>query len=413
MAKGIFVCTILLIGTLAVSTLGFAQTTATLSGVVSDASGAVLPGAQVTVTNTGTGVKRAVTTDSAGRFTASQLAPGPYEVTATLSGFDTLRRDGITLAIGQEANLTLALKVGAVSEQVTVTAEAPIVNTSTSSVSGVVDEQRIEELPLNGRDFSQLPLVQTGVTAIRNGDATVSKGYGARISMGGSRPDQTAWLLDGTNIHSVSNFGTPGSAAGVMLGVEAVREFQVLTSNYSADLGGTSGGVVNMLTKSGTNKLHGSLFEFLRNSALDARNFFDLDKPAFKRNQFGGAVGGAIKKDKTFFFGNYEGLRQRQGVTTTATVPDSGVHQGLIPDPTAAGGFRQVTVAPEIRPYLALIPLPNGPAKGAGLGLLYASGNAPVDENYFAWITISRTSSRFSAVSRSTREMQPRPMRCL
>src|SRR6185295_10075945 len=137
--------------------------------------------------------------------------------------------------------------------------EAPLLNTSSSAVAGVVDEQRIEELPLNGRDFSQLPLVQPGVAAVRNGDVT-------RISMGGSRPDQTAWLLDGTNIHSPSNFGTPGSAAGVMLGVDAVREFQVLTSNYSAELGGTSGGVVNMVSKSGTNQFHGTVYEFLRNS---------------------------------------------------------------------------------------------------------------------------------------------------
>ena len=255
---------------------GRAQTTtAVLSGVVSDETSAVLPGAQVTVGNTATGVRRTVTTDSVGRFTASQLPPGSYEVTVTLTGFDTLIRQGITLTVGQEASLALSMRVGAVTEQVTVVGEAPLVNTSSSAVSGVVEEKRIEALPLNGRDFSQLPLVQPGVTAFRSGEETVSKGYGTRISMGGSRPDQTAWLLDGTSIHGISNFGTPGSAAGLMLGVDAVREFQVLTSNYSADLGGTSGGVVNMITKSGTNSFHGTLFEFLRNSSLDARNFYD------------------------------------------------------------------------------------------------------------------------------------------
>ena len=254
---------------LAVGSLGMAQTTATLSGVVTDASGAVLPGAQVTVTNVETGLRRSVTSDAAGRFVASQLAPGSYEVSAIQTGFDTLVRQGITLAIGQEANLTLAMKVGSVTEEVTVTGEAPLVNTSSSAVTGVVDERRIEELPLNGRDFSQLPLVQAGVTAFRSGETTVSKGYGTRVSMGGSRPDQTAWLLDGTNIHGISNFGTPGSAAGLMLGVDAVREFQVLTSNYSAEIGGTSGGVINMISKSGTNSLHGSMFEYLRNSKLE------------------------------------------------------------------------------------------------------------------------------------------------
>jgi hypothetical protein len=247
-------------------------TTATLSGTVTDESGAVLPGAQITVTNTATGVRRSVTTDSAGRFVASQLPSGPYEVTATLTGFETLLRRGITLAVGQEPSLNPAMKVGAVSEQVEVTADAPLVDTNSSAVAGLVEEKRIEELPLNGRDFSQLPLVQPGVSAVRNGDVTVSKGYGARIVMGGSRPDQTAWLLDGTNIKSTSNFGTPGSAAGIMLGVDAVREFQVLTSNYSAEFGGTSGGVVNMVSKSGSNRLHGTAYEYLRNSVLDARD---------------------------------------------------------------------------------------------------------------------------------------------
>ena len=352
---------------------GRAQTTtAVLSGVVSDETSAVLPGAQVTVGNTATGVRRTVTTDSVGRFTASQLPPGPYEVTVTLAGFDTLVRQGITLTVGQEASLALSMRVGAVTEQVTVVGEAPLVNTSSSAVSGVVEEKRIEALPLNGRDFSQLPLVQPGVTAFRSGEETVSKGYGTRISMGGSRPDQTAWLLDGTSIHGISNFGTPGSAAGLMLGVDAVREFQVLTSNYSADLGGTSGGVVNMITKSGTNSFHGTLFEFLRNSSLDARNFYDQQDtpndprlPPFKRNQFGGSIGGPILRDKTFFFGTFEGVRKREEVTQTATVPSLAVHQ-------------TENVAASVRPYLDLWPL------GDGAGNLSQEAPSPASEDYFA-----------------------------
>lgn len=362
------------------------MTTATLSGMVTDETAAVLPGAQVTVVNRETGNRRAVTTDAEGRFVLSQLAPGPYEVTATISGFDTLRRIGITLAIGQEATVKLVMKVGTMTQQVEVTGEAPLVNATSSSVSGVVEEKRIEELPLNGRDFSQLPLIQPGVSAIRNGDVTVSKGYGTRISMGGSRPDQTAWLLDGTNIHNLSNFGTPASSAGVMLGVDAVREFQVLTSNYSAELGGTSGGVVNMVSKSGTNQFHGTAYEYLRNSDLDARNFFDQQKPAFKRNQFGGSLGGPIRKDKAFFFANYEGLRQRQGVTFNPVVPDASVHQGLFPD--GRGGLQPVQVSSVIRPYLDLWPLPNGgnllDKNGftTGLGTLFATASSPVTENF-------------------------------
>lgn len=363
-------------------------TTATIAGVVTDETGAVLPGTHVVVKNSDTGLQRGATTDEKGAFLVSELPPGPYEVTVSQTGFETLIRRGITLVVGQRADLPLAMKVGSVAEQVTVTEEAPLVNTSTSTVSGVVEEKRIEELPLNGRDFSQLPLVQPGVAAIRNGDVTVSKGYGARVSMGGSRPDQTAWLLDGTNVRSLTNFGTPGSAAGVMLGVDAVREFQVLTSNYSAEFGGTSGGVINMVSKSGTNQIHGTLYEYLRNSDLDARNFFDIpDKQPFKRNQFGGSLGGAIRKDKAFFFGNYEGLRQRLGLTNAATVPDANAHLGLVPD--GKGGLQQLPVAASVRPYLDLWPLPNlgnivdKNGFTTGIGNLYAPANSSVTEDFF------------------------------
>ena len=270
-------------------------------------------------------------TDDAGRFLVSQLPPGPYEVTAVAPGLSTLVQGGITLEVGQEVNLTLKLTPGVVSDQVTVTAEASQVNTSTSSVAGVVNEGKILELPLNGRDFSQLPLIEPGVSASRNVSASTTMGYGMKISMAGSRPDVTGWLLDGTNIKGITNFGTPAAVSGVMMGVDAVQEFQVLISNYSAEFGGSSGGLVNMVTKSGTNQIHGSAYEYLRNSDLDARNFFDVQKPAFKRNQFGASIGGPIKKDDTFFFLNYEGLIQRQDVTTVSVVPDANAHSCLIP----------------------------------------------------------------------------------
>jgi carboxypeptidase family protein/TonB-dependent receptor-like protein len=381
---------------------GIAQTTtATLSGVLSDETGAVLPGAHVVVMNTDTGVQRTASTDEKGLFQLADLPPGPYKVTVSLAGFETLVRDGITLAVGQRADLKLAMKVGAVTERVTVTEEAPVVNTSNSSVSGVVEEKRIQELPLNGRDFSQLPMVEAGVFAMRNSDSSnPGKGYGMHISMGGSRANQTLWLLDGSNINTGTAFGTPGSAAGVMLGVDAVQEFQVLTSGYGAEMGGTSGGVINMISKSGTNNLHGSLFEFLRNSDLDARNFFDVERPPFKRNQFGGSLGGAIKKDKTFFFGNYEGLRQRLGVTIVDTVPDVNVHNGLIPAP--GGGLQQVAVAPEIVPYLALWPMPNGPELGGGLASLSLSPSSPVTENFFVVRVDHHISDNQSLFSRFT-----------
>ena len=362
-------------------------TTATISGVVTDESGGVLPGAQTTVENVETGVRRAVTTNARGLYLVPQLPPGLYQITVAMPGFETLVRTGITLTVGQQANLNLVMTVGAITQQVTVTGEAPLVNTTGSEVSGVVEERRILDLPLNGRDFTQLALVQPGILSLRNTDSIAQKGFGTRLSMAGSRPDQTAWLLDGTNIKSMSNFGTPGSASSLMLGVDAVREFQVLTSNYSAEFGGTSGGVINLVTKSGTNEFHGTAFAFHRNDNLDARDFFDIpDKPEFKRNQFGGSLGGPIKKDRTFVFGNYEGLRERLGLTNVAVVPDENARRGLIPD--GKGGLEQLVVSPAVRPYLDLWPKPNGgnildkSGNLSGLATLFAPASNSTNQDY-------------------------------
>lgn len=368
---GVLVC-----GISALSPAMAQTTTGAFLGTVTDSSGGVLAGAQVTASNGETGMKRSATTGADGKFVISQLPPDSYSITVTMTGFATLVRGGMTLTVGQQANLSLALQVGAVSQQVTITEEVPIVETTQSAVSGVVEEKRITDLPLNGRDFTQLALVEPSVVSVRNAaSGNVSAGFGTRVSVAGSRPDQTGWLLDGVNIRGTSQFGTPGSAGGGVMGVEAVREFQVLTTNYSPEFGGTSGGVINMVTKSGTNQLHGSAYEFLRNSDLDARNFFDVQKPSFKRNQFGGSLGGPIRKDKTFFFGNYEGLRQPLGLTSNAIVPDANAHLGLVP---VRGGLQQVTIAPSIAPILNLWPLPNGGAVGgvnSGFGTLLTPGN--------------------------------------
>ncbi len=349
-------------------------TTATLAGVVTDESGGGIPGTEVTVTNTDTGVKRSATADAVGRYRVSQLSPGPYEAAASVAGFETAVRRGITLQVGQEVNLGFTLKIGNVTEKVEVTSEAPLVDTSSSSVAGVVEQKRITELPLNGRDFSQLALVQPGVFSLRSTASSSQKGFGTRISMAGTRPEQTAWLLDGSNIRSFSNFGTPGNAAGVLLGVDAVREFQVLTSNYGAEFGG-SGGIISMVTKSGTNELHGTAYEFVRNDNLDARNFFDKKKPQLTRNQFGGSLGGPIRRDKTFIFGNYEGLRQVKGNTGTAFVPDANAHRGILPD-------GPVQIASSIRGFLDAYPLPNGPNIGGGIGQYIAQKRATTRDDY-------------------------------
>ena len=278
---------------------------------------------------------------------------------AELTGFRTAVRRGIVLTVGVESVVDLTLSIGAVSEQVEVTSEAPMVDTTSSTVSGLVADQQVKDLPLNGRSFESLIFLQSGTSGFLRGDKSAEAGNGTKMTVSGSRIDSNSFLLDGANMSDQSNM-TPGSAAGVLMGVDILREFRVLTSNYSAEYGRVSGGIINAVTKSGTNSLHGDVFEYLRNSALDARSFFDQEKPAFRRNQFGATLGGRIKKDRTFFFVSYEGLRQGLGVTQLSFVPSLEAHAGFLRDPST-GLLRSAPVNPAVRPYLDLYPLPNGP----------------------------------------------------
>src|SRR3984893_13690995 len=286
---------------------------ATLSGVISDATGAGIPNAGISIRNLTTGVIREVKTDSDGYYTAPNLLPGAYEITVTANGFATIVQKGITLAVGATPVLNLSMRVGQISDRVEVTSAPPNVELSSSTISGNIDSTTVRELPLNGRDWTTLATLQAGVDTVpvqqpNQGTAPKgNRGYGNQMTISGKPPQQNNYRLDGISINDYSN-GAPGSVAGLNLGVDAISEFSVLTSNYSAEYGRTSGGVINAITKSGTNQFHGGIFEFLRNSALDARNFFDgTSVPPFKRNQFGGFAGGPIKKDKTFIFGSYEG----------------------------------------------------------------------------------------------------------
>src|SRR4030095_15103569 len=225
-------------------------------------------------------------------------------------GFRPLIRRGVQLALGDALNVDLALEVGPVETAVRVPADPPRINLSNGSVSGLVDDRQIRDLPLNGRSFQQLALLQPGVTSALAAGSDVVGGRTPKISINGARPEQNSFLLDGTDINNVYN-KTPGSVAGVLLGVEAVLEFQLLTNAYSAEFGKAAGGVVNAVTRSGTNQLHGSAFAFRRDSSMDAKNYFDpKDKtiPPFSRNQFGGTIGGPVRADRTFFFCAYEGL---------------------------------------------------------------------------------------------------------
>ena len=251
-------------------TPGWAQTTGTISGLVRDVTGAVIPGASVTARNVETGITRTVSTEEQGRYQLPNLSVGRYEVQALLSGFQTAVRSGIVLTVGEQAVVNFTLQVGQVAEKVEVTEEAPLVETTGSSVGGLVDTAQIVNLPLNGRSFDELAQLQPAVAVSQfAGEGSIQSGYTTKISIRGARPEQNSFLLDGTDVMGPTN-QIPGSVGGQSFGVDAVREFRVETSTYSAQYGRAAGGVINVITKSGTNELHGTAFEFLRNDNLDA-----------------------------------------------------------------------------------------------------------------------------------------------
>jgi hypothetical protein len=339
---------------------------ATLSGSVTDKSGAAVPQAEVSIKNAATGVQTPITANSEGFYSAPNLLPGPYQVTASAPGFSSILRTGIVLTVGDHQQLDFALEVGQVSQTVQVTGDLSNVQLQSSTLDHLVSDSTVVELPLNGRDWTQLAALQPGVVAITTqeplgGSASrSSRGNGAQMSISGTRPQLNNYRLDGISVVDFAG-GAPGSALGIALGVDAIAEFSVLTSNSSAEYGRTAGGVINAITKSGTNAFHGDAYEFVRNSALDARNYFDvneLPKPAFSRNQFGGAVGGPIQKEKMFFFGDYEGFRQSLAVTNINIVPSPDARNGVIHN--ADGTTTTLTVDPLVKPFLATFyPLPN------------------------------------------------------
>jgi outer membrane receptor protein involved in Fe transport len=354
------------------------STTAVVSGEVTDPSGAKVAGAKVTATHIQTNISRSVNTDEDGRFLISELAPGNYEITIEQTGFNKELRRGIVLTVGRDAVVNSTLKVGSITEQVEVSGDAPAVNTTTSEVSALVNERTIKELPLNGRDLFQLATLQIGVVNVGSLTDTqqINSGTGSvKMSINGARITYNNFMLDGSSVNEMQN-STPGSVTGGFTGVDSVQEFQLLTNNYSAEFGGAGGGIINMISKAGTNDIHGTAFEFLRNSALDARNFFDRTPPAFKRNQFGGSIGVPIRKNRTFIFGAYEGFRQRLAQTNTFFVPDANARNGILPT-------GPITVAPAMRPYIDLYPLPNAGDAGGGLGVFTRGDSGRIDEDYF------------------------------
>ena len=338
-----------------------------LSGSVRDQGGAALPGASVTITNVDTGGRRVLVADEDGRYTAPSLAVGLYEIKAAKEGFASQIRTGIQLTVGQSAIVDLTLAVGGVRQEVTVIEVIPPVNLSTQETSGLVNERQLKDLPLNGRSYDQLLTLNPGIVNYTSqragGQGTNNSVVGNMFAASGRRPQENLYILNGVEFTSASEINnTPGGASGQLLGVDAVREFQVVKDTYGAEYGKRPGAQVNIVTDSGGNQLRGNVYEFLRNSALDARNYFDQGNiPQFQRNQFGGAVGGPIRKDRAFVFANYEGFRQNLGLSDVTLVPDNGARSGNItPLGSACPGAQRAACAAEIQSLLTLWPVQNG-----------------------------------------------------
>jgi hypothetical protein len=370
-SRSVFWIGFLLLGfwvSLATATL--AQSEASIQGVVIDSSGGAIPAVAIRIKNVETGAERNQLTDEAGRYDATALPVGRYELRAEKAGFRSEEKTGILLVLGQRETVDLLLQVGDVRQTVKVEAVPTAVAVTTEDISGLIGERQVKDLPLNGRSYDQLMTLNPGVvnyTSQRAGGIGTSNSVvGNMFAASGHRPQENLYLLNGVEFTSASEINnTPGGVSGQLLGVDAVREFSVVKDTYGAEYGKRPGAQVNIVTASGTNEFHGNAYEFLRNSALDARNFFDRGNiPAFRRNVFGGSVGGPIRRDKTFIFGNYEGFRQTLGLSDLALVPDA--------------ASRTSAVA-SIRPLLALWPVANGPelltSTGAPSGIAEAFSN--------------------------------------
>jgi hypothetical protein len=361
--------------------MGRAQGEASIWGVVTDSTGASVPKANVTVKNVETGAERKYVTDDDGRFDAPLLAVGSYEVTVEKTGFRRESRGGITLVLGQRSEVSFGLTVGEIEQSVRIEAADPGVQVSTEQPEGWVGERQVKDLPLNGRSYDQLVTLNPGIvsyTSQRSGALGTSNSVvGNMFAVSGRRPQENLFLLNGVEFTGASEINnTPGGASGQLLGVDAVREFQVVTDAYGAEYGKRPGAQVNIVTASGTNALHGTLYEFLRNSDFDARNFFDQGAiPHFARNDFGGALGGPVRRDKTFFFVNYEGFRQHLGLSDVTLVPDNNARNGIV-------GTTTVGVNASVAPLLALWPVANGTELGNGIAEAFGHPLQTIREDF-------------------------------
>lgn len=359
----------------------------TIRGRVRDSSGGVISGASVSFRDTEKGLAYETRTDALGLYQV-ELSRGTYEMEASAPGFSAVKQTGIPVSLGRTLAVDLTLPVSGAQESIEVRAEVPLVDTASGTVSGLVDRERLSELPLNGRDFGSLALLQPGVVLNNNGANAPFGGKWANFIINGQLDQATLFLLDGSEITDTFSGRTPSGSSGLLLGLDAVEEFQVLLNNYKAEFGKNSGGVIRVATRSGSNRFHGSAFEYLRNSALDARNFFDLRGPIppFRRNQFGASLGGPLRRDQSFFFLNYEALRERKALTAVATVPTGAVRAAAVP---------------AVVPFLNLYPLPNGPANPDGkTASLISSITQPAREDFGLARVDHRWSDRTAVLAR-------------
>ena len=367
---------------------------ATVFGTVTDPSGAVILGAQVTIANQSTGLKREAFTDSTGQYHIAGLPMGNYSVRVQKEGFQTQVREGITLASASSLTMNFSLALGSQPQQLTVSGDVNEIDSTTSSVSGVLGEQALTELPLNNRDLFKAAILEPGVAPTpSSAPSLLSSGKAGRVSIDGARPSSTDVLIDGMDANDPVFGYSPAGASGLFLGLNEFAEVRALTQTFDVEDGGNGGGVIDAATKSGANHVHGSLFELHRDASLDARNYFDLANapiPPFVRNQFGAGVGGPLVRDRTFFYADYEGFREVQASTAIATVPDALAHQGLLPsssDPGACGnappsGCVAIPIDSRVQPFLALVPPANGPDNGNGTGDLITSNKGDTNEHH-------------------------------
>jgi hypothetical protein len=373
------------------STVSYAQIAGgSVTGTARGESGSAMPGVRISIKDVITGQVRTELTNKSGIYTLPALPIGKYEITVSAAGFVTQLWTGITVSAGSQRVLDFSMQPGS---------SATVVRANVAAAPAIqplekVDKSVVQNTPLNGRDWTQLATLQAGVTGVQTGSSSgggnTERGFGAPISISGARPDQNSYRLDGISINDYSN-GAPGSVLGDNLGIDAVEQVSVLGSNYPAEYGRTSGGVINAVTRGGTRAFHGDVYEFFRNSALDARNFFDGTIPPFKRNQFGGSAGGPLQPGRIFIFGDYEGLRQSLGVTTVDTVPSAAARAGNLSTGT-------VTVDPAVLRFInAFYPLPNGPLLG-DTGIFSFASQEVTNENYFT-VRVDRKLSEKDALS--------------